>query len=83
MTKNLLKLAGCVIVASFAAGCGSSHNNDAASPQQQEDAVASGSVPGLVGFAQGQIAQTDDASEPRSIAGVNPPVSDVDEPAVI
>jgi len=85
MTKNLLrKLAPGVVIALLAAGCGSSHsNNDAGSPQQQEDAAASGSVAGLIGFAQVQIARTDDASEPRSLAGVNPPLSDVDEPAAI
>ena len=34
---------------------------------------------GLIGFAQGEIARTDDASEPRPIAGISPPVSDADE----
>ena len=85
MTKNLLsKIAGGVVIAFLAAGCGSSHNGGDGGPaQQQEDAAASGSVAGLIGFAQVQIARTDDASEPRPIAGINPPVSDVDEPAVI
>jgi hypothetical protein len=84
MTKNLLSIACCMVVASLAAGCGSSHSNNNAGPaQQQEDAAASNSVAGLVGFAQGQIARTDDVSEPRPIAGISPPVSDVDEPAVI
>ena len=84
MTKNLLRrIAGCALVA-FAAGCGSSHNGGNAVPAQQlEDAAASASLAGLVGFAQGQIARTDDTSEPRAIAGINPPVSDADEPAVI
>ena len=84
MTKNLLyRITGCALVA-FAAGCGSSHDGGNAVPaQQQEDAAASGSVAGLIGFAQGQIARTDDASEPRPIAGISPPVSDADEPAVI
>src|SRR5438874_757106 len=42
MTKNLLrKIALCMLVASLAAGCGSSHdNNDAGPTQQQEDAAA-------------------------------------------
>lgn len=84
MTKNLLsRIAGCALFA-FAAGCGSSHNGgNAVPPQQQEDAAASGSVAGLIGFARGQIARTDDASEPRPIAGISPPVSETDEPAVI
>ena len=83
MTKTLLR-AGCVGFALLAGACGSSHNNDTGStPQQQEDAAASGSVAGLIGFAQGEIARTDDASEPRSVAGIHPPVSDVDEPAAI
>ena len=82
MTKSLLKFGGCVLVASLAAGCGSGHN-DSGSSQQQDDAAASGSVAGLVGFAQSQIARTDEASEPRPIAGINPPVSETDEPAVI
>jgi hypothetical protein len=84
MTKNLLsKIAGGVVIASLAAGCGSRHSDDAGPAQQQEDAAASGSVAGLIGFAQVQIARTDDASEPRSLAGVNPPVSEVDEPVAI
>ena len=84
MTKNLLRrIAGCALVA-FAAGCGSSHNDgNAGSAQQPENAAASGSVAGLIGFAQGQIARTDDASEPRPVAGISPPVSETDEPAVI
>jgi len=80
MTKTLL-LAGCLGFALLAGACGSSHNNDPT--QQQEDAAASGSVAGLIGFAQGEIARTDDESEPRPIAGISPPASDVDDPAVI
>jgi len=82
MTKAFL-CAGCMSFALLAAGCGNSHNSNNAGPAQQEDAAASGSVAGLVGFAQSQIARTDDASEPRPIAGINPPVSETDEPAVI
>ena len=84
MTKNLLrKVAGCVLVASLAAGCGSSHNGNDAAPAQPEDVAASSSVAGLIGFAQAQIARTDEVSEPRAIAGISPPVSDVDDPAAI
>ena len=82
MTKTLLR-AGCVGFALLAGACSSSHSNDTGPTPQREDAAASGSVASLVGFAQGQIARTDDASEPRSIAGINPPTSDVDEPAAI
>ena len=82
MTKTLLR-AGCVGFALLAGACGSSHNNGTGPTQQQEDAAASGSVMGLIGFARGEIARTDDTSEPRPVAGISPPVSDADEPAVI
>jgi hypothetical protein len=82
MTRTLLRSA-CAALALLAAGCGSSRNSDTVPAQQQEDAAASGSVAGLVGFAQGQIARTDELSEPRPLAGINPPVSEMDEPAVI
>ena len=81
MAKILMR-AVCFSAALLAAGCGSSRN-DAAPAQQQEDAAASGSVAGLVGFAQAQITLTDEVSEPRPIAGINPPVNETDEPAVI
>ena len=78
-------LAAVCVGAALAAGCGSRHNDGyTVSADQQQDSAASGSVAGLVGFAQGQIARIDaDTSEPRSLAGVNPPVSEVDEPAAI
>jgi len=82
MTKTLLR-AGCLGFALLAGACGNSHDNVTGSTQQREDAAASGSVAGLIGFAQGEIARTDDASEPRPIAGISPPVSETDEPAVI
>lgn len=82
MTKIFLR-AGCVGFALLAGACGNSHNNVTGPSEQHEDAAASASVAGLIGFAQSQIARTDDASEPRSVAGIHPPVSDVDEPAVI
>ena len=60
--------------------CG--HNSESQAPS--EDAVASGSVAALIAFGEAQIARPDaDAIEPRSLAGIVPPVSDVDEPAVI
>ena len=87
MTKTLLRKvggAGCIGIALLAAACGSSHNNDTGPVQLQEDAAASSSVAGLVGFAQGQIARTDaDTSEARPVAGINPPVSDDTEPTAI
>lgn len=82
MTKNFL-CSICVGFALLGAGCGSNRGADGVSAEQQQDAAASGSVAGLVGFAQGQIAQTSDATEPRTLAGIHPPVSDVDEPAAI
>ena len=80
--------AGCIGVALLLAACGSNNGSVDASagstPQQAEDAAASASVAGLVGFAQGQIARTDaDTSEARPVAGINPPVSDETEPTVI
>lgn len=88
MTKTPLlgaRGAGCIGIALLLAACGSSHNGDAgAGPTQPEDAAASSSVAGLIGFAQGQIARPDaDTSEPRAVAGISPPVSDVEEPAAI
>jgi hypothetical protein len=83
MTKNILYVS-CLGLALFGAGCGSNNSADGASAEQQHDAAASGSVAGLVGFAQGQIARTDaDTSEPRSLAGITAPVSEADEPAAI
>ena len=81
MTKTFI--AAAFALAALAAGCGSRHNDGDAADQQQ-DSAASGSVAGLVGFAQGQLARADaDTSEPRSLAGINPPVSELDEPAAI
>ena len=62
------------------AACG--HESGSSAPS--EDAVASGSVAALIAFGEGQIARADaDVSEPRELAGINPPASDVDEPVVI
>ena len=90
MTRSILhrvRGSGYVGVALLLAACGS-HNGgvdaNAGSPQSAEDAAASASVAGLIGFAQGQIARTDaDTSEARPVAGINPPASNVAEPAVI
>ena len=75
-TKIILSIGAALLVAA----CG----HDSGSSAQSEDAVASGSVAALIAFGEGQISRPDaDASEPRELAGINPPVSDVDEPAVI
>ena len=67
-------------VALVLAACG--HNSGSSAPS--EDEAASGSVAALIAFGEAQVARGDaDVSEPRDLAGINPPVSDVDEPAVI
>ena len=64
----------------FVAACG--HGSSSSTPS--EDDVASMSVAGLLAFGQAQIARSNaDMSEPRELAGITPPVSDVDEPAAI
>ena len=69
-----------VCAALLLAACG----HDSGSSAPSEDAAASMSVAGLVAFGEAQIARPDaDVSEPRELAGVTPPVSNVDEPAVI
>jgi hypothetical protein len=66
------------------AACGHNGSDSGATQQQAEDSAASATVAGLVAFGQAQIVRADaDASEPRPIGGVNPPVSDVDEPVAI
>ena len=75
--KKLLCFIGAALLL---AACG----HDSGTPAPSEDAAASGSVAALIAFGEGQIARPDaDVSEPRSLAGINPPVSDVDEPAAI
>jgi len=73
----------CSIAATLAlAACG--HNSGSSDGAPSEDSVASSSVTALIAFAEAQIARTDaDLIEPRDLAGINPPVSDADEPAVI
>ena len=76
----------CSMIAALAlAACGHNSGSDSGvTPQQAEDSAASASVAGLVAFGANQIVRVDaDASEPRPIDGVNPPVNDVDEPAVV
>jgi len=75
--RNLLLAVGAALLL---AACG--HSTESSAPS--EDAVASGSLPALIAFSEAQIARPDaDAIEPRSLAGINPPVSEVDEPAAI
>ena len=73
------------IVAALAlAACGKSSSDPGVTQQQSEDAAASASVPALVAFGAAQIARADaDVMEPCELAGITPPVSDVDEPAAI
>ena len=73
--RNLLLFCAALLLAA----CG--HNSGSSSPS--EDEAASMSVAALIAFGEAQIAQTSDATEPRSLAGIVPPVSDVDEPAAI
>ncbi len=73
-----------VVFALALAACG--HNSEVSelTPQQAEDAAASASVAGLVAFGEAQVVRADaDVIEPRELASVNPPVSDLDEPAAI
>jgi len=73
-----------VVFALALAACGHNSGSSEFTQQQSEDAVASTSVPALVAFAQVQVARADtDASEPRPIDGLIPPVSELDEPAAI
>lgn len=65
------------------AACGGGPNatDTVENSQQVEDHAASTSIAGLIAFAKTQIASfTNDAAEPRSIKGINPPTSDTAEP---
>jgi len=78
MKKLLLPFCAALLVAA----CGHGSNSSGSAPS--EDDVASMSLAGLVAFAEAQIARTDaDVIEPRALAGITPPASDVDEPAAI
>ena len=78
MKKILCSIGAALLVAA----CG--HGSSSSSSAPSEDDVASMSVAGLLAFAQAQIARSDaDMSEPRELAGITPPASDVDEPAAI
>jgi len=74
-TACLVGLSGC--------GGGSGSSGDGLTQMEREDRAAS-SWPGMLVFAQGQIsAMTNDTAEPRPIAGINPPLSETDEPAAL
>jgi hypothetical protein len=76
-TACLAGLSGC------GGGSSSGGTDDGLSQMEREDRAAS-SWPGMLVFAQGQIvATTNDTAEPRPIAGINPPLSETDEPAAI
>jgi hypothetical protein len=49
---------------------------------QREDRAASATIAGFIGFAKAQIASfTSESAGPRDISGINPPVSETEEPA--
>jgi hypothetical protein len=88
--KRLATVAGIVTVClAGLAGCGgggggnSANPDDGLSQMEREDRAAS-SWPGMLVFAQGQIsAMTNETAEPRPITGINPPLSETDEPATL
>jgi hypothetical protein len=74
-TACLVGLSGC--------GGGSGSIGDGLTQMEREDRAAS-RWPGMLVFAQGQIsATTNDTAEPRPIAGINPALSETDEPATL
>ncbi|HEU0204794.1 MAG TPA: hypothetical protein VFR86_30650 [Burkholderiaceae bacterium] len=83
--KRLQWIAAAALFALLAACGGGSSGNDPGTPaesqMQREDREASASLNGLMAFAAAFIASmTSDQSEPRSITGISPPVSDSAEP---
>ena len=93
MTERLKRLAGVAGIVTVClaglAGCGGGSGGNSANPDDglsqmdREDRAAS-SWPGMLVFAQGQIsAMTNETAEPRPIAGINPPLSEIDEPATL
>ncbi len=88
--KRMQHVALAVGLTATLAACGGSDDSPAPPPgdgltqQQREDRDASASVAGLLAFARTVVAAlTSEASEPRAIDGVTPPVTDSDEPAVL
>lgn len=78
--NRLKPMIGAAALALVACGGG----GDGLTELQREDRAASASVAGLIAFANGMIATlTGETSEPRPIDGIDPPVSDTDEPAVL
>ena len=58
--------------------------DDGLTQAQRDDRAASASVMGLFSFAVALVGgQTSEASEPRAIAGITPPVSEDIEPAAV
>lgn len=93
--KHLFRLktlcAACAVVI-LTVSCGSSSDDSTPPPTSplppntmaQEDAAASASVAGLIAFMQTLLASlTLDTTEPRSIDGITPPVTDTAEPTAI
>ena len=90
MRTPRLSLAAALLAALLVTACGGSDYNPPPLPQdmrtaeQREDDAASASVAGLMAFVMAQIAAaTSDATEPRNVGGITPPVSDTDEPVVL
>lgn len=77
-------------IALVISACGGSDDNppppvvDNRTPEQRENEAASASIAGLVAFVLAQINNaTSESSEPRSIDGITPRVSESEEPIVI
>lgn len=88
-TRRTVRVACCaagIAALALLASCGggSGGGTPPVDPQAAEDAAASASVAGLIGFSNSQIANaTADTNEPRAIDGITPPVSDTDEPTAL
>jgi hypothetical protein len=90
MTDHLARLAAaagiaaiCLVGLTACGGGGSDSAGDGLTQQQREDATAS-TWPGMLVFAQGQIAgATADTNDPREISGISPPQADTAEPALL
>lgn len=91
MTQQLKRLAAaaglataCLAGLSGCGGGGSSGATDDGLTQMEREDRAASSWPGMLVFAEGQIsATTNETAEPRPIAGINPPLSETDEPATL
>jgi hypothetical protein len=86
MTRQLKHLAAvaCLVGLSACGGGGGGGGTDDGLTQMEREDRAASSWPGMLIFAQAQIAaSTNDTAEPRPIAGITPPQADTDEPQPI